>query len=295
MNELKQQLLRGYLGVLHGLGFLWFVTRRFRQHRCMQSAASLTTTTLFSLVPVVTLSITLFSLFPAFVRVNQAVHNFVLANMLPDAASRIVSVYMSQFSDHASQLTYAGLALLLVTALSLAITVDHTFNAIWGSAPRRSWWSRLAIYATLILLGPLLLGLGLWLLTLMISASVGWVGGGGSETTQSVLKFISVLLLAGTLALAYFKIPGHPVRGRHALLGGVLAALVFELMKNGFTLFIARFTTYKLVYGAFAAFPIFLLWIDLSWVVVLFCAVLTANLPLFKNQAWKIDDIEFKP
>ena len=65
-------------------------------------------------------------------------------------------------------------------------------------------------------------------------------------------------------------------------------------MRSGFALFIARFTTYKLVYGAFAAFPIFLLWIDLSWVVVLFCAVLTANLPLLKNQAWKIDDIEFK-
>lgn len=259
----------------------------------MQSAASLTTTTLFSLVPVVTLSITLFSLFPEFIRVNQAVHSFIVANMLPEVASRVVSVYMSQFSEHASQLTYAGLALLLVAALSLAITVDNTFNAIWGSAPRRPWWSRLAIYAVLILLGPVLLGLGLWLLTLVISTSVGWVGE-SAEATKNAIRFFSVLLLVGALALAYYKIPGRPVRGRHALIGGMIAALVFELMKNGFTLFIVRFTTYKLVYGAFAAFPIFLLWIDLSWVVVLFCAVLTANLPLHKNQAWKIDDIEFK-
>jgi membrane protein len=293
LNALKQQFLRAYWSVLQAFQFLWFVARRFSQYRCMQSAASLTTTTLFSLVPVVTLSITLFSLFPEFIRVNQAVHSFMVANMLPEVASRVVSVYMTQFSDHASQLTYAGLVLLLVTALSLAITVDNTFNAIWGSDPRRSWWSRLAIYATLILLGPVLLGLGLWLLTLVISASVGWAGE-GTETTQSALRFFSILLLAGTLAVAYYKIPGRPVRGRHALIGGIIAALVFELMKNGFTLFIARFTTYKLVYGAFAAFPIFLLWIDLSWVVVLFCAVLTANLPLHKNQAWKIDDIEFK-
>ena len=285
--------MTGVLPLLNGLGFAWFVACRFRQHRCMQSAASLTTTTLFSLVPLVTLSLTLYSLFPGFISVSQAARNFVIANMLPDAASRIISVYMTQFSDHASQLTYAGLALLLVTALSLAVTVDNTFNAIWGSAPRRSWWSRLAIYAVLILLGPVLLGLGLWLLTLVIRTSGGW-GGESTEATQSALRFFSVLLLASTLALAYYKIPGHAVRARHALWGGLLAALLFEFMRSGFALFIARFTTYKLVYGAFAAFPIFLLWIDLSWVVVLFCAVLTANLPLLKNQAWKIDDIEFK-
>jgi membrane protein len=276
------------------LGFLWYVAHKFQRDRCMQSASSLTTTTLFALVPLVTISISLFSLFPEFVKVSQAVRSFLLANMLPDSASRIIGVYMNQFSNHASQLTYAGLAVLTVTVFSLVITVDHTFNAIWGTAPQRPWPSRLLIYAVLILVGPLLLGLGLWGTSLVVSASMGWAGE-GTQATRNALKVLSVLVLAGGLALAYYKVPGRPVKGRHALLGGGLAALGFEIMKNGFTLFITHFSTYTLVYGAFAAFPIFLLWIHLSWAVVLFCAVLTASFPLWRHQAWRVAESEPQP
>lgn len=276
------------------MGFLWYVAHKFQRDRCMQSASSLTTTTLFALVPLVTISINLFSLFPEFTKVSQAVRGFLLANMLPDAASRIIGVYMTQFSSHASQLTYAGLAVLMATVLSLIITVDHTFNAIWGTAPKRPWLSRLLIYAVLILVGPLLLGLSLWGASLVVSTSMGWAGE-GSRATQNALKGLSVAVLAAGLALAYYKVPGRPVKGWHALLGGGLAALVFEVMKNGFTLFIAYFSSYTLVYGAFAAFPIFLLWIDLSWSVVLFCAVLTASLPLWRHQAWRVAESEPQP
>ncbi len=276
------------------MGFLWYVMHKFQRDRCMQSASSLTTTTLFSLVPLVTISINLYSLFPGFVKVNQVVRSFLMANMLPDAASRIISVYMTQFSSHASQLTFVGLAVLMVTVLSLVITVDHAFNAIWGTAPRRSWPSRLLIYAALIFVGPLLLGLSLWGTSLVVSTSMGWAGE-GSRAIQNALKGFSVVVLAAGLSLAYYKVPGRPVKGWHAWLGGALAALVFEAMKNGFALFIAHFTTYTLVYGAFAAFPIFLLWIYLSWAVVLFCAVLTACLPLWRHQAWRIARNEPQP
>ena len=266
--------------------FLWYVARKFGHGRCLQSASSLTTTTLFALVPLVTLSITLFSLFPAFIKVKQAVQTFLMANMVPDAARRLVSLYVTQFSGHASQLTYAGIALLTGTVFSLVTTVDHTFNAIWDTEPSRSWPSRFMMYAALILLGPVFLGLGLWGASLVVSLSMGWVGE-GSRATQAALKWLSVLVLAGGLALAYYKIPGHPVKGRHALFGGGLAALVFELMKSGFTWFIAHFSSYTLVYGAFAAFPIFLLWIHLSWAVILFFAVLTASLPLWPGRSWR--------
>ena len=267
-------------------GFLWYVGLKFRHGRCLQSASSLTTTTLFALVPLVTLSITLFSFFPGFIKVKQSVQHFLVTNMLPDSAGRIISIYMTQFSGHASQLTYAGLALLMGTVFSLVITVDHTFNAIWGTAPKRPWPSRFMIYLALILLGPVFLGLGVWATSLLVSLSMGWVGE-GSRVTHHVLKWLSAIVLAGGLALAYYKIPGHPVKGRHALFGGMLAALVFEFMKSGFTGFISHFSSYTLVYGAFAAFPIFLLWIQLSWAVVLFFAVLTASLPLWPERAWR--------
>lgn len=266
--------------------FLWYVARKFRHGRCMQSASSLTTTTLFALVPLITLTITLFSLFPAFIKVRQAIQAFLMANMVPEVARRLVTFYMTQFTGHASQLTYAGLALLMGTVFSLVITVDHTFNAIWDTEPSRPWPSRLMIYAALILLGPVFLGLGLWVASLVVSLSMGWVGE-GSRATQMALKWLSTLVLGGGLALAYYKIPGQPVKGGHALFGGALAALVFELMKSGFTWFIAHFSSYTLVYGAFAVFPIFLLWVHLSWTVILFFAVLTASLPLWPLRSWR--------
>lgn len=245
----------------------------------MQSAASLTTTTLFALVPLITISLDLFALLPSAAKAGNALRGFLQANLLPDSAGRVVSVYVTQFTGHASQLTYAGLAMLTGTVFSLIITVEHSFNVIWGSGPTRPWPSRLLIYAALILLGPILLGLGLWGLSIVLSTSMGWAGE-GRQVTHNALKGLSFLILAGGLALAYYAVPGTPVKGRHALWGGILAAMVFEIMKSGFTWFIVHFSVVTLIYGAFAAFPIFLLWIHTSWAVVLFCAVLTASMPL---------------
>ncbi len=269
--------------------FLWYVIRKFQQDRCLQSASSLTTTTLFALVPLVTISLHLLSFFPDFPRMTQAIHQFLLANMLPDAASRVIGIYMNEFSNHARQLTYAGLVLLTGTVFSLAITVDHTFNAIWGMKPQRTWWARFLIYASLILLGPLLLGLGLWATGLIVSASMGWAGE-NHHMTELVLRLVSVLVLAFGLTLAYYRIPGRPVALRHATLGGLLAALSFEGMKTLFSVFIWHFSSYTLVYGTFAAFPFFLLWIQMSWTMVLFCAVLTACMPLWKHEGWRVVD-----
>ena len=258
--------------------FVLMVGRKFQQDRCMQSASSLTTTTLFALVPLITFSIDIYALFPEFGHFGKVVRGFLMANLLPDVAARLVAAYATQFSRHAAQLTYLGLGLLMGTVFSLILTVDHTFNAIWGTAPRRPLHARLAIYGVLILLGPLLFGLGLWGMTLLVQMSIGWAGK-GAYLTHLVLKWLSFLIMTAGLALAFYKVPDHPVRRRHALFGGILGALLFEIMKNGFTWFVAHISSYTLIYGTFAALPIFLAWIHLSWTVILLSAVLTACLP----------------
>ncbi|NDU85286.1 MAG: YihY family inner membrane protein [Ferrovum sp.] len=259
------------------------VVDKFKRDRCMQSASSLTTTTLFALVPLITFSLDLFALFPEFRKLGKAVSGFLLSNLLPDAATRVVATYATQFSGHAAQLTYLGLAMLMGTVFSLILTVDHTFNAIWGTAPRRPLHQRLVIYGGLILFGPLLFGLGLWGMTLLVRISIGWAGE-SARTLHMMLKFLSFLVMVAGLALAYYKVPDHPVRWRHALFGGVIGSLLFEGMKSGFAWFIAHISSYTLIYGAFAAVPIFLAWIHMSWAVILFAAVVTACLPQWEKR-----------
>ena len=87
-------------------------------------------------------------------------------------------------------------------------------------------------------------------------------------------------VLLGALALAslFYFVPNTRVRRRDAIVGGVLASIGFELGKRGFAAYLVKVPTYQAVYGAFAAFPVFLLWVYFSWLVTLTAAIVAANL-----------------
>jgi membrane protein len=95
----------------------------------------------------------------------------------------------------------------------------------------------------------------------------------------ALLGLVPIMLTAAAFTLMYYVVPNRPVELKHAIVGGIAAAVMFEAMKHGFALYLGRFPSYTLVYGAFAALPIFLVWIYFSWVVVLLGAVITALLP----------------
>src|SRR5574341_822916 len=106
-----------------------------------------------------------------------------------------------------------------------------------------------------------------------------------------MLDVVPILLTAAAFTLAYLTVPNRRVLVRDAATGGFLAALAFEGMKHGFAFYITQFPTHKLVYGAFASVPIFLLWIYLSWVVVLFGAVTAAVLPEWRERAAQVEPV----
>jgi membrane protein len=89
------------------------------------------------------------------------------------------------------------------------------------------------------------------------------------------------VLTCAAFTLLYYVVPNRAVKPRHALAGGLVAALAFEIMKRSFALFIAKIPTYALVYGAFAVIPVFLLWIYFSWVVIVIGALIAALAPDF--------------
>src|SRR5712691_6444589 len=125
--------------------FLLHVARRFDEVRCLQIASSLTFTTLLALVPLVTIALTLMSAFPVFSGLGEHIHQFLLANMLPEAAGKVVTGYIEQFSGRAGRLTALGTAVLAVTAFMMMFTIERAFNSIWRvSRARRSSDSRLS-------------------------------------------------------------------------------------------------------------------------------------------------------
>ncbi len=268
------------------LGFARFVTRRFLDDRCAQVAASLTFTTLLALVPLITVTVTVFAAFPLFSQLTTQLKIFMLSNMVPEVAGKIITVYMEQFSHKAAKLTLLGIAGLTVTALLLMNTIDRTFNYIWRVRKPRAFLQRFLTYWAVLTIGPIVLGASLSLTYYLVRLSLGYVEH-IPLLGQFGLKALPILLMSVAFSLLYFTLPNRYVPLRHALLGGIFAGVTFELMKRLFALYITSFPTYTLVYGAFAIFPIFLLWLYFSWLVILLGAVIAAALSHWHAGTWQ--------
>lgn len=259
----------------HLLRVIW---QRFKEGRCAQVAASLAFTTLLSLVPFVTLVAVVLSKFPQSAQLDAALRGFLLDNLLPEKAGKVIATYAFQFSQKATNLTIVGALVLIVTAVMLMRTIDTVINQIWMVRSRRPWVTRLAAYWVALSFGPLLLAGGVFLATAMLSMSLDIVN--EPVWLQAVgLRVVSVTILGCVLTALYFVVPHCSVRFSDAALAGFLAALAFAVMQRLFGIYLSHFPSYTLVYGAFAAVPIFLLWLYLSWIVVLLGAVVAAVLP----------------
>jgi membrane protein len=276
MERLKQD-------VLDALRFLRFVALRLRDDRCVEMAASLTFTTLLSLVPLITIMLTVFAAFPVFSDMSNEIRSYVQANMLPETGGKMISRYVEQFAQSASRLTAMGITFLAIAAMMMMMTIDNAFHRIYRVSRQRKLLQRILVYWAVITLAPLLVGASLSMTSWLTTLSSGYaqhVPFGGI----AVLKLFPVLLTAAAFTLLFSVVPNRYVPIRHALIGGVIAAVAFESMNLGFAYYIKNFPTYKLVYGAFASLPIFLLWIYLSWLMLLFGAIISAALPHWRSE-----------
>lgn len=258
------------------LEFCLALARRFREDRGVQTAGSLTFTTLLALVPLVTVAVALSTAFPVFDQAMEALRGYVSGQLLPEGGAKVTQQFAA-FAAKAGRLTAVGLAFLAVTALMLILTVDEVLNRIFRVLRRRALAQRLLMYWAVLSLGPLLIGASLSMTSFLVGSSLGLLELGW--LTRGVLGLMPFFFTCAALTLLYLVVPYRRIEVRHALLGALLAGVLFEFAKRGFAIYVAQFPTYSLIYGAFATVPIFLLWLYLSWLVVLFGATLTAMLP----------------
>lgn len=252
--------------------------QRFRDDHMGLTASSLTFTTSIALVPFFTVALAIFTAFPMFSKLQGALQAWLVNSLIPDNIARQVLGYLTQFAKQANKLGVAGLAVLLVTAIAMILTIDRTLNGIWRVKKPRPLAQRVLIYWAAITLGPLVLGASLAVTSYVVSGSRGVVGDmpGGVRVLLDVLQFF---LLAGGMAALYRYVPNTFVRWGHAWAGGLFVAAGIELAKKLLTLYLSSVPTYSLVYGAFATLPILLVWIYVAWVIVLMGAVIAAYLP----------------
>src|SRR5262245_47760967 len=223
--------------------FAAHVGRRFVEDNCLHLAASLTYTTLLSLVPLLTIALTLVSAFPVFKEFTQGVDDFFAQNVLPPVVAKTVTRYITQFTDRAGRLTAVGVSFLAVTAVMLMLTIERAFNTIWRIRRPRPLVFRILTYWAVLTLGPLLIGVSLTMTSYLVSASLGFaeqVPGGATV----LLGLVPVLLAIVAFTLLYFLVPNRSLLLRHAVIGGLAAALMFEMMKRGFALYIAKVPSY---------------------------------------------------
>ncbi len=257
--------------------FLHYLFVRFDEDRCPTVAAALSFIAIFSLVPATAVVLPLLSVFPHFGQAWLSIQDFVFENFVPETGTVILG-HLRGFAARATGLSLIGVGALAVTLTMALGTIEQVFNRIWRVRVGRRLSSRLLMYWAMLTIGPLLLGAGFiatsYIVSLpMLHGAIGFFEAGGWW-----LRLLTWVTTLAAFFLLYFFVPNRRVSKKSALSAALAAALLFELAKKGFTIYLARVASYEAVFGALAGLPAFLLWVYISWVVTLLGAELACCL-----------------
>jgi len=286
-DEEEKENQAGLEVVLNEAGaFAKFVGRRFAEDRCLRMAAGLSYTSLLAIVPLTAIAFSMLTAFPVFSGVREALQEALFANLLPQTADA-TQHYFNRFVQNTTTLSAVGIVALAATAILLLATIEADMNGIFRVARTRAIAPRILVFWALLTLGPLLLGASFSMSTYFFAATQ-WIGldtGGGPAAIFGTV--LPTLLMIVMLAVFYIIIPNRPVGLTAGLAGGVVAGIGFTILRKLFGWYIITFPTYQNIYGAMSVVPIFLVWMYLSWLLVLMGAVLTASVSEWQSAGGK--------
>ncbi|PIE39345.1 MAG: transposase [Gammaproteobacteria bacterium] len=261
-----------------------YLAGRFSADRGSQIAAALTYMSLFALVPLLTISFSMASAIPSFTGVEDKLQNLVFHHLVPDTGAEIQG-YLDEFSRQAKNLTGVGILFLVVTSVLMLRNIEQAFNIIWRTRENRGPVASFLLYWAVLSLSPIFIGLALGIGTYLTSLPIlvdnlDAVG----LTSARLLSVIPILLSWAAFTLVYAAVPNCYVPPKHAMIGGLIAAVAFNGARYLFTKVMVN-SSYTLIYGAFAAVPLFLLWIYLSWTIVLIGGILVHSMSAYRSEA----------
>jgi membrane protein len=174
-------------------------------------------------------------------------------------------------------MTAVGISFLAAVALLLIRNVDTALNRIWRVKQKRPFMISFAIYWMVLTLGPVLLGASIGVTSYIVSL-VSFADQGIPGFSGFLLKLLPYAISMAGFIMLYTLVPNTRVAFQAAIPGALFAALLFELTKKGFAMYISHFPSYEVIYGALATVPILFVWVYLSWIVVLLGAEFTVCL-----------------
>jgi membrane protein len=253
------------------------VWKHFREDRCFEEAASLSYTSLLAMIPLLAVVFGIIAAFPVFSKWSANLQAFIFDNFLPATGVQIVP-YINTFLDSISSLTLPGTIMLIVTALLLMVRIEVALNRIWRVDRNRTLVNRIVMYWAALTLTPILIGAAIALSAQKVLGVLGMEGGIPPGVHQTGIFLITWLVIS----LFFILVPNRRVYIKDALIGAFLSTVLFELAKAGFIAYVSN-ANYKVIYGALATIPLFLLWLYIVWNVILFGASLAASLTTYSD------------
>lgn len=259
--------------------YLYFLGRVKRDSIGLEASA-LSFTSILALIPAISVCFYVFAVFPSFEDVRESLKLFVKDNFMPVFAENL-SNYVGTFVDHAGKLTVTSTAAFFLISLLLVRSIDQCLNRIWRGG-RRKLGAMLAIYWTLLTLGPVALGIIIWIFSKVMSFAITSKASIGIPLMIAYFVF-PIVIECGVLTALYIIVPRVRVKFQDALLGAIFVTVAFEVSKKIFSVFILNFSNYEAIYGAIAVIPVLFIWIYVSWWIVLLGAEFTASLGVVRS------------
>ncbi len=258
--------------------FIFEVARRYRENETSLAASSLAYTALLSLVPFMSVLITVFSAMPLFEDASQQLQDFIFQNFVP-TTGEVIQEYILGFVEKARGLTVTMFLAVFVTSILMMSTMEKALNRIFDSKATVRLQRKLMMYWAVLTMGPLLVGGGIALSSLVFEYSAF------ASFKGVLIKGLPVISSMVAFFLIYFIVPNRKVKWRNAIIGALFSAVCFELAKKGFALYVTSIPSYQKVYGTLATIPLFLIWMFLSWNIVLLGGTITATL---ETSRWRL-------
>ncbi|MGB1262044.1 MAG: virulence factor BrkB family protein [Cognaticolwellia sp.] len=278
----KLEIIKQHRYVEPILSFLLLFLNNYRNERIHVTAGYLSYVTLMSLVPLIVVMLSVMTAFPIFSEIRELIENFVYQNFVP-ASGDVVQEHISGFVSNASKMSAVAITALFIFAMLLISAIDQCLNKLWRVDEKRRVITSFSMYWMVLTLGPVLVGSSLAMSSYILSlVSVGDYDLLG--LTNILVRALPLLASIAAFFILYMVVPNKVIPAKFAIAGATLAAILFEIAKKLFAIYVTHLPSYQAIYGALSSIPILFLWVYLSWLVVLVGALFTVSLEDFDRK-----------